>query len=523
MPQKSAQKAVRDASDKQIFKTPEQLIAERAEFNAAVKQEIAHIRTSLSKTAVKTELQKGRRDLRDTMIVTIDSEETKDVDDGISIEKLDDGSCLLGVHIADVAHYVKEGTALDTEAYTRGTSVYLVDRVLPMLPAKLSNGICSLNVGEDRFALSVMMKIDKRGDITGYEIFESIICVKYKITYRQIDALFTGDCAPYRQAELQKEFADHLPDLTQMKELAALRHQMRHKRGAIDFDFPETHVTTDQNGTPVSVETERNTFANNIIEEFMLAANETVAGHFSWLNVPFLYRVHGRPEQEKLLKLSTAVRGMGYTLRGQGAVSAHAVQSLLETVKGKAAEPIISMLTLRAMQKAEYSPANQGHFGLAAENYTHFTSPIRRYPDLFIHRVIKEVLHGKMPADRESYLRSITEEAAKHCSEMEREAENAERTYTDRLVTEYMSNFLGEEFNGTICNITTFGIFVRLENSAEGLVFYNSMPDYMIFDEKKMIACGETNKRKYAIGDPVRVKIVACNVKLGRIEFHFTK
>jgi len=522
-PEKNIKKGNKDRSDRPEYKTPEQLIEERSEFQEAVKKELAQIRTTLRDTTIRKELQKGRRDLRKITVVTIDSEETKDVDDGISIERLQNGHYLLGVHIADVAHYVKEETALDREAYERGTSVYLVDKVLPMLPQKLSNGICSLNVGEDRLALTVMMTIDSKGQIRNHEIFESIICVKYKITYKQIFTLFEGDQPPYRQAALREEFAAHYEDLRMMKELAALRHAMRYKRGSIDFDFPETHVTTDQGGSPVSIETERNTFANNIIEEFMLAANETVAEHFSRINVPFLYRVHGRPETEKICKLSTAIRSMGYTLKGNGAVHAHAIQSLLETVKGKAAEPIISMLTLRAMQKAEYSPENQGHFGLAAENYTHFTSPIRRYPDLFIHRVIKDVFHGKMTPARQTALSEITGEAAKHCSETEREAENAERTYTDRLVAEYMNRYIGDTFDGTICNITSFGIFVRLENSAEGLVFYNSMPDYMIFDEKKMIASGERNKRRYAIGDPVNVKVVNCNVKMGQIEFHFTK
>lgn len=522
-PVKDREKINKNAPDKPEFKTPEQLIEERSDFNEEVKKEIAHIRTTLSKTTISKELAIGRHDLRDRMIVTIDSEETKDVDDGVSIERLENGGYLLGVHIADVAHYVREGSALDLEARERGTSVYLVDKVLPMLPPKLSNGICSLNVGEDRLALSVQMNIDRRGEITGYEIFESIICVKYKITYKQILALFEGDTKFYRQQALREEFAEHYDDLKAMKDLAALRHKMRYQRGTIDFDFPETHVTTNREGKPVSVETEVNTFANNIIEEFMLAANETVAEHFNWLDVPFLYRIHGRPEMEKILKLSTAIRSMGYTLRGQGAVHSHAIQALLEAVKGKAAEPIISMLTLRAMQKAEYGSSNEGHFGLAAENYTHFTSPIRRYPDLFIHRVMKDVFHGKMTEEREAYLRSITDETAKHCSLTEREAESAERTYTDRLVTEYMNRFIGEEFKGTICNITSFGIFVRLENSAEGLVFYNSMRDYMVFDEKKMIAIGESSKQKYAIGDMVKVKVVNCNIKMGQIEFHFAK
>lgn len=510
-------------NERPAYKTPEQLIEERGDFNAEVKKEIAHIRTSLSKTAIESELKKGRRDLRALTVVTVDSEETKDVDDAISIEKAEDGTFVLGVHIADVAQYVKEGTALDAEAYERGTSVYLVDKVLPMLPRKLSNGICSLNVGEDRFAMSVIMTLDKYGQIIKYEIFESIINVTYKITYEQIYALMEGDTDMYKKSDLENEFSEHIEDLYLMRELAALRHAVRYKRGAIDFEFPETHVTTDEEGAPVSIEAYRDTFANNIIEEFMLAANETVAEHFSRIKAPFLYRVHGLPESDKIYALSSVIRSMGFTLRGNGSISSGIIQDLLKTVKGKAAEPAVSMLTLRAMQKAEYSPKNEGHFGLAAEDYTHFTSPIRRYPDLFVHRVIKDILHGKMSSERAAELRQFAEYAAVHCSETEREAENAERTYTDMLIAMYMEKHIGDVFEGIICNITSFGIFVRLDNSAEGLVFYNSMPEYMIFDDKKMIAIGEHSKSKLAIGDRVRVKVANCNIKMGQIEFHFTK
>jgi len=511
------------AVERPNYKTPEQLIEEREVFPDSVKKEVAHVRNSLSNTAIAKELNSKRRDLRNLTLVTIDSEETKDVDDAVSISRTEAGKYVLGVHIADVAHYVKEGTELDLEAYKRGTSVYLVDKVLPMLPKKLSNGICSLNVGEDRFALSVEMTINQKGQVEKYDIFESLICVKYKITYKQITALFEGDSDLYKQKDLEKEFKEHIEDIKLMKELAELRHTMRYKRGAVDFEFPETYVKTDENGKPVKVEERSVNFANNIIEEFMLAANETIAEHFAKLKVPFMFRVHEDPNPEKLENLGTSVRSMGYTLRGDGADPTFAIQRLLEKAKGKATEPIISMLALRAMQKAEYSPSNEGHFGLAAEYYTHFTSPIRRYPDLFIHRIIKAVLHGKLNAKQEAFWRSVSDDAAKHCSFTEREAESAERTYTERLVAEYMNGFLGDVFSGTICNITGFGIFVRLDNSAEGLVFYNSMPDYMIFDERKMMAIGETNRRKYAIGDKVRVKVVNCNVKMGQIEFHFVK
>ncbi|MBE7058685.1 MAG: VacB/RNase II family 3'-5' exoribonuclease [Ruminococcaceae bacterium] len=511
------------ASDRPNYKTPEELIAEREVFPDSVKKEVSHVRNSLSATTIAKELNAGRRDLRNLTLVTIDSEETKDVDDAVSISRTKEGKYVLGVHIADVAHYVKEGTELDLEAYKRGTSVYLVDKVLPMLPKKLSNGICSLNVGEDRLALSVEMVINQKGQVEKYDIFESLICVEYKITYKQITALFEGDSDLYRQKDLEEEFKEYIADIKLMKELAEIRHRMRYQRGAVDFEFPETYVATDENGKPIKVEESSVNFANNIIEEFMLAANETIAEHFAKLKVPFMFRVHADPDPEKLENLGTSVRSMGYTLKGDGDDPAFAIQRLLEKAKGKAAEPIISMLALRSMQKAEYSPANEGHFGLAAEYYTHFTSPIRRYPDLFIHRIIKAVLRGKLNTKQEAFWRSVSGDAVKHCSFTEREAENAERMYTERLVAEYMNGFLGDAFSGTICNITGFGIFVKLDNSAEGLVFYNSMPDYMIFDERKMIAIGETNRRKYAIGDKVRVKVVNCNVKMGQIEFHFIK
>lgn len=523
-------------SERPAYKSPEELIEERQNFPEAVKKELAHIRTTLAESTIQKEIKKGRRDLRNLKIVTIDSEDTKDVDDGISIEIVENGRCyMLGVHIADVANYVKQGTELDLEAYKRGTSVYLVDKVLPMLPAKLSNGICSLNEGEDRLALTVMMKINKRAEIEEYEIFESIIRVKYKITYKQLTALFQGDTEFYSQKAMREKYSAHIDDLTHMKNLAQLRHNMRYMRGTIDFNFPETYVVTDEKGEPIDVTERYVNFANNIIEEFMLAANETVAEHFSRKKVPFMYRVHGDPDRDRLTELSNTMRSMGYTLRGGLSDPAYAIQSLLEKAKGKPNEPIVSMMALRAMQKAEYSPTNDGHFGLAAKYYTHFTSPIRRYPDLFIHRVIKACLRGSKVETRgntgkggienneKDYWQSICADAAKHCSYTEREAESAERLYTERLVAKYMSKFMGDVFTGKICNMTTFGMFVKLDNSAEGLVFYNSMPDYMIFDDKKMIAIGECTRRKYAVGDRVKIKVVNCNLQTGQMEFHLVK
>lgn len=490
------------------------LIKDRSRFPEDAQKAANRMPLSVRESVLKQEFKRGRRDLRELCTVTIDAEDTKDVDDAVSIERRPDGHYLLGVHIADVSHYVRYGSPLDLEAFRRGTSVYLPGIVLPMLPAKLSNGICSLNENVDRLTLSVMMEFDEAGNLLSHDIFESVIRVHYKITYNQIYQLFTVG-----EPSLQKKYAAHYDDLCLMKELAEKRHAIRKERGSLDFDFPETKVVVDASGRPVDVYPYRVTFANNMIEEFMLAANETVAEHFYWLDVPFLYRNHAAPEAEKIESLAAAVRTMGFTLKGRGGeIHAHAIQSMLEKCKGMRAESVISMLALRAMQKAEYAPQNIGHFGLASPYYTHFTSPIRRYPDLFIHRVIKWSLRGELGPVLEAELREIVFDAAKHSSETEREAEQAERQYTDIKVAEYMADSVGEKFAGIISGITSFGMFVRLENSAEGLVFYNNMPDYMIFDEKRMVARGETTKRTYAVGDPVRVRVSDVRIKAGQIE-----
>lgn len=494
---------------------PGALIKDRAVFPEEVRKAASRMPKEVKESVIARELRKGRRDLRLMNLVTIDSEDTKDVDDAVSISRKRNGNWLLGVHIADVSHYVKYGSPLDLEAFRRGTSVYFPDRVLPMLPKALSNGICSLNVGVPRLALSIEMEMDEQGNIVGHEIFESVIQVRYKITYNQLYQLFTVG-----EPGLKKQFEPYYEDLAAMKALAELRREIRRKRGALDFDFPETKVVVDGNGKPVDVYPYYTTFANNMIEEFMLAANETVATHFYWLDVPFLYRNHGAPEAEKIDSLAQAVRTMGFTLKGRGGeIHSHAIQSMLEKCKGMPTESIIRMLSLRAMQKAEYSGENKGHFGLAAEYYTHFTSPIRRYPDLFIHRVIKWSLHSELGSVLEEELRGIVFNVAAHSSETEREAESAERQYTDIKVAEYMADYVGEKFTGIISGITSFGIFVRLPNSAEGLLFYNNMPDYMIYDEKRMLARGEATKRTFAMGDRLKVLVADVKIRTGQIEF----
>lgn len=483
---------------------------------------------SVSRRTIASELARGRRDLRELRIVTIDAEDTKDVDDGVSIEQLENGNYRLGVHIADVSYYVTEGSPLDMEAYARGTSVYLADRVLPMLPKALSNGICSLNVGADRLAFSVFMELTPQGEVLSHEICESIIRVAYKITYNQLYRLFDGEAeaTPEQHAEtaqLRNTFSPYIEDLSRMKMLAERRNQLRVKRGSLHFNLPETKVVLDEQGAPVEVKPYPITFANNIIEEFMLACNETVAAHFFWLSVPFMYRNHGDPDPEKLENLWRIVKNAGHSLKGKRKIHVKALQDMLDAVKGTPSEQVISMMALRSMQKAEYSGENQGHFGLAAQYYTHFTSPIRRYPDLFIHRIMKLVLRGELDARREAHFRSIADAYAAHCSETERTAEAAERESVDYKVTEYMKQFEGNTFEGVISGITSFGLFIRLENTAEGLIGYRTMRDHMIYDEGRMMAYGEHSGVQYHIGDRAQVILAHANVAMRQLDFEFAE
>ena len=497
----------------------EALLFQRREFPEAVQKEAEEIPQKLTAEKIRSEILKGRRDLRELTVVTIDGADTRDVDDGVSLEADGSGGWTLGVHIADVSHYVKRDSPLDREAYRRGTSVYFPDKVLPMLPKELSNGICSLNVGEDRFALTVMMKLDENGVITGHEIFESVINVRYKINYTQYYELFEGP--EYRREELEEEFETHVGMLSEMRKVAALRHGLRRARGSLDFEFPETKVTVGDNGAVEEVGPEEITFANNVIEEFMLAANETVAARFEALGVPFIYRNHPAPETEKLLMLDETVRRFGFTVADRrGELIPGAIPRMLEKAKTMPQERLIQTLALTSMGKAVYSDECRGHFGLAAEKYTHFTSPIRRYPDLYIHRIIKETLAGARPETlKERY--TDAHDAAADSSDAEREAERAERFYTDKLTAKYMSAFLGEDFVGTVSGVTAFGLFIMLDNSAEGLLFYSDMPDQMIFDPRRLTAKGRFTGRTYGYGDRVEVKIAAADEKTGRIQFQF--
>lgn len=470
--------------------------------------------------------REGRRDLRDVQMITIDGEDAKDLDDAVSLRR-DGEKYYLGVHIADVANYVQENSALDREALKRGTSVYLVDRVIPMLPHVLSNGICSLNEGEDRLALSCLMTIDKKGGIVDYEICESVIRVDRRMSYTVVKELLEEDAAKRR--EDYAEYAPLLPMLKQMEELAAILRKKRRGRGSVDFDFPECSIKLDAAGKPLEIQAcERNT-ATRIIEDFMLAANETVAQHFYWQEIPFVYRVHGVPDNDRLQKLTALIRNFGYYMKtlgrngskvGSAEIHPMEIQKLLDHIEGTPEEAMISRMVLRSMQQAKYSVECSGHFGLACRQYCHFTSPIRRYPDLQIHRIIKEQLRGRLEEKRIGHYKEILPEVAKQSSAMERRADEAERE-TDKLKkVEYMEGHIGEEYDGVISGVTAWGIYVELENTVEGLIHVSRLPgDYYIYHESSYEMKGEATGRSYKLGMPVRIRVEACDRFTRTIDF----
>ena len=461
----------------------------------------------------------GRRDLRNVVMVTIDGEDSKDLDDAVSVA-FDGEKYHLGVHIADVANYVQENSALDREALKRGTSVYLVDRVIPMLPHALSNGICSLNEGVDRLALSCLMTVDLKGEITDYEICESVIRVDKRMTYTVVQALLEDDSLTERE-EAYGQYKDLLPMFHQMEQLASILRKKRKKRGSIDFDFPECKISLDSEGHPVKVEAyERNT-ATNIIEDFMLAANETVAQHFYWLETPFVYRIHDLPDPDRIQKLSAFINNFGYYMKAVGRKGAKVsneevhpkeIQKLLAQIVGTPEEALISRLALRSMKQAKYSVECAGHFGLACNFYCHFTSPIRRYPDLQIHRIIKEQLKGELTEERIGHYQGILPEVAKHSSETERRADEAERE-TDKLKkVEYMESKLGEVFEGVVSGVTSWGIYVELPNTVEGLIHVSKLPgDYYYYNENTYEMVGDATGRTFKLGMPLRVRVDGCD------------
>ena len=473
-----------------------------------------------ARTAQRVQEQdfQGRLDLRNLPCVTIDGEEAKDLDDAITLTRTWDGY-QLGVHIADVSNYVQAGSALDREAFKRGTSVYLADRVIPMLPRELSNGICSLNQGEDRLALSCLMKINDKGKVVSHEIAETVICVDRRMTYTAVQKVLDGD------ERTKEEYRDFVSMFLCMEELSGILRKRRKKRGAIDFDFPETKVILDEKGHPLEIKAyERNT-ATDIIEDFMLLANETVAKEYHERNLPFLYRIHGEPDADKIENvLSLARTGQIKAEKKKQKITPGEVQSILTALEGQPLEPMISRLLLRSMQQARYSTADEGHFGLAARHYCHFTSPIRRYPDLQIHRIIKDVIRGRMNPQREAAYRESLDQVAESCSRLERRAEEAERETVKLKKAEYMKAHVGEEFDGVISGVTGWGIYVELPNTVEGLVSVNSMwDDYYIYDENAFCLTGESTGKTYRLGQKVTVVVEDADPATRTVDFRLKR
>jgi len=462
-----------------------------------------------------------REDLRDLTMVTIDGEDAKDLDDAVSVEMLSNGNYRLGVHIADVSHYVREKNPLDKEALKRGTSVYLIDRVIPMLPRKLSNGVCSLNPKVDRLALTCFMEIDHTGKVLDHRIIESVIKTNERMTYTDVTKILRD-----KDEETIKKYENLHENFKKMEELCEILFKKRMTRGAIDFDFEECKIILDENGKPVDVKPYERAIANRIIEEFMLVCNETVAEHMFWANLPFVYRVHEEPDEEKLNHFNEFVHNLGYFIKLSREATIHpkALQEVIEKVKGKTEEAVVSTLLLRSMKQARYSPECLGHFGLAAKYYSHFTSPIRRYPDLIIHRIIKEYINGEIDGTRASKLASVVEYASKQSSETERSAQDAEREVDDLKKAEYMSEKIGEEHEGIISSVTSFGVFVELSNTIEGLIHISDMDDdYYIYDERHLSLIGERTKKVYRLGDKIKIKVAKVNMDTYEIYFNLLK
>ena len=515
------------------------------EFDEKVLKQVENVAKPVSEADMA-----GRMDLRDWQMVTIDGEDAKDLDDAVSVT-MDGDNYILGVHIADVSNYVQEHSALDVEALKRGTSVYLVDRVIPMLPHALSNGICSLNQGENRLALSCIMTINSKGEIIDHTIAETVICVDRRMSYTQVKNILeayhaaNSQDAPVeevdgrqddadretesvsdvnvrrQQEELLGEYEALVPMFVRMEKLAGILRRKRMKRGSIDFDFPETKVILDEQGNPIDIRPYDRNVATKIIEDFMLAANETVASDFYWRELPFVYRTHENPDTEKIQKLSTFINNFGYTLHiGADEVHPKELQKLLQKIDGTKEEALISRLTLRSMKQARYTIDNTGHFGLAADCYCHFTSPIRRYPDLQIHRIIKESLRGRLNEKRIDHYEHILPEVAKHSSEMERRADEAERETVKLKKVQYMEQHIGEEFEGVISGVTEWGFFVELENTVEGLVRVTELTDdfYQYYEDTYELV-GEATNRRYKLGQKVLVRVEHCDRIMRTIDF----
>jgi len=459
----------------------------------------------------------GRRDLRQEIIFTIDGADAKDLDDAVSVKKLQNGNFELSVSIADVTHYIKEGSSLDNDAFARGTSVYLTDRVIPMIPKKLSNGICSLNPNVDRLTITCRMEFDHLGHLVNHEIFPGVINTTHRMTYDDVTAILDGDEA------VRKAYSDVVHHFDEMAELATILKRKRHTRGSIEFDVKEAKIKVDETGFPIDIIYRDRGFSEEIIEEFMLAANETVAEHFEKLKLPFIYRVHEQPSSEKIQRLYKMTRMFGYTIKG-GKEDVHpkALQKLLEVVDGKKEAPMINKMMLRAMEKARYAESNLGHFGLAATFYTHFTSPIRRYPDLIVHRLIRTYLFDNQKDNAEiiNHFNTIMPQIAEQTSTKERGAIDCERDVMDMKKAEHMTLHIGAIFDGVISSITKWGMYVELPNTVEGLVRMTDMKDdFYVFNEDTMTIIGRHRKHVYRMGDNIKIKVKAASKIEGTVDF----
>ena len=483
-----------------------------ADFNNATLEEAALIPDTVSEDDLS-----NRRDLRFESIYTIDGADAKDLDDAVGVKKLENGNFELSVSIADVTHYIKENTALDADAFARGTSVYLTDRVIPMIPKKLSNGICSLNPNVNRLTITCVMEFDHQGQVVKHDLFPAVIKTKQRMTYDDVTAMLNGS------KQLRAEYADDVAHFDLMLEMAEILKQKRHLRGSIEFDVKEAKIEVDESGFPIDIIYRERGVSEEIIEEFMLLANETVAEHFEKLDLPFIYRVHEQPNTEKLQRLHRMTRLFGYTIKGQkDGVHPKSLQKMLEVVDGKKEAPMINKMMLRSMEKARYDENNLGHFGLAATYYTHFTSPIRRYPDLIVHRLIRTYLFEKQGDSKEviNHFATIMPDIAEQTSKKERDAIDCERDVMDMKKAEHMTQFIGDIFDGVVSSITKWGIYVELPNTVEGLVRLQDMKDdFYNFNEDTMSVIGKRLKHVYRMGDQVKVKVKAANKDEGTIDF----
>ena len=482
-------------------------------FNDEVIKELDNIPDEISEND-----KKGRVDLTKEVIFTIDGDDTKDIDDAISIEKLSDNKYKLGVHIADVSYYVKPGTALDKEAYERGTSVYLADRVIPMLPHKLSNGICSLNPNVERLAISCVMTINDKGKVEEYDIFPSVIKSRIQMTYKKVNSILEDNIVP-------EGYAPYESDLRTMLELSKILRKAMINRGYIDFGLDESKIIVDENGKAIDIQLRNRGVGENLIEDFMIVANETVATHISFMELPFIYRVHGAPSEEKIQNFINFIHVLGYTVEGRVKnITPRSMQQILDGLKDKKEFTILSDLLLRSMQKAVYQPNNIGHFGLASKYYTHFTSPIRRYPDTTVHRLLRLYLFdNKLDKDTIKYWEGHLPLLGEHTSYKERCSIECEREVDDMKKAEYMMDHIGEEFTGMVSTVTSFGMFVELPNLIEGLVRTDSFKDKYYFDENLFALVSDKDKRGYRLGDDVKVRVISANKELKQIDFEVIK